>query len=151
MPVTSLSAADKARLVAMIAQHQKVRSRLPIDYRKELDRLTAEVGRQLFAKLPRNNLLASAAQIVGKLIPGLTSPEALGFAEYAIGGIAAATGVRGTAGSSGRARKDTQMSFNMQYLQLQTQLQTENLVYTTISNVLRTKRDTVKNSISNIR
>ena len=43
------------------------------------------------------------------------------------------------------------MKFNMQYLQLQSQMQNENRQYTTISNVMKTKHDTAKNSISNIR
>ena len=44
-----------------------------------------------------------------------------------------------------------QMSFNLQYLQLQSQMQHENRSYTAISNIMKTKHDTVKNSISNIR
>jgi uncharacterized protein YcgI (DUF1989 family) len=47
--------------------------------------------------------------------------------------------------------QETQMSFNMQYLQLQSQMQHENRSYTAISNIMKTKHDTVKNSISNIR
>jgi hypothetical protein len=47
--------------------------------------------------------------------------------------------------------QETQMSFNLQYLQLQSQMQNENRSYTAISNIMTTKHDTVKNSISNIR
>ena len=47
--------------------------------------------------------------------------------------------------------QETQMSFNLQYLQLQSQMQHENRCYTAVSNVMKTKHDTVKNSISNIR
>ncbi len=47
--------------------------------------------------------------------------------------------------------QETQMSFNLQYLQLQNSMQNENRQYTTVSNVLKTKHDIVKNSISNIR
>lgn len=47
--------------------------------------------------------------------------------------------------------QETQMSFNLQYLQLQEQMQNENRQYTAVSNILKTKHDTVKNSISNIR
>lgn len=46
---------------------------------------------------------------------------------------------------------ENQMSFNLQYLQLQSQMQHENRSYTAISNIMKTKHDTVKNSISNIR
>ena len=47
--------------------------------------------------------------------------------------------------------QETQMSFNLQYLQLQNQMQEENRQYTAVSNIMKTKHDTVKNSISNIR
>lgn len=36
-------------------------------------------------------------------------------------------------------------------LQLQTQMQSENRSYTAVSNIMKTKHDTVKNSISNVR
>jgi hypothetical protein len=47
--------------------------------------------------------------------------------------------------------QETQMSFNLQYLQLQESMQNENRQYTMVSNIMKTKQDTVKNSISNIR
>jgi len=47
--------------------------------------------------------------------------------------------------------QETQMSFNLQYLQLQSQMQREIRSYTSVSNVMKTKHDTVKNSIGNIR
>ena len=47
--------------------------------------------------------------------------------------------------------QETQMSFNLQYLQLQSQMQHENRSYTAISNIMKTRHDTVKNSIGNIR
>jgi hypothetical protein len=49
------------------------------------------------------------------------------------------------------APQETRMSFNLQYLQLQDQMQRENRSYTAISNIMKTKHDTVKNSISNVR
>jgi hypothetical protein len=50
-----------------------------------------------------------------------------------------------------QAMQETQMSFNLQYLQLQNTMQNENRQYTAISNIMKVKHDTVKNSISNIR
>lgn len=47
--------------------------------------------------------------------------------------------------------QETQMSFNLQYLQLQRQMQDENRSYTAVSKIMKTKHDTVKNSISNVR
>jgi hypothetical protein len=46
---------------------------------------------------------------------------------------------------------DTNRNSSTQYLQLQTAMQQDNRQYTTVSNVLKTKHDTVKNSINNIR
>ncbi|HEX7427264.1 MAG TPA: hypothetical protein VF328_09995, partial [Mycobacterium sp.] len=53
--------------------------------------------------------------------------------------------------ASAKAVTETNMSFNLQYLQLQSQMQHENRSYTAVSNIMKTKHDTVKNSISNIR
>lgn len=47
--------------------------------------------------------------------------------------------------------QEMQMSFNLQYLSLQNQMQNENRQFTMVSNIMKTKHDTVKNSISNIR
>ena len=47
--------------------------------------------------------------------------------------------------------QEMQMSFNLQYLNLQNQMQNENRQFTMVSNIMKTKHDTVKNSISNIR
>ena len=44
-----------------------------------------------------------------------------------------------------------QMSFNLQYLLLQQQMQDESRQFTAVATIMKTKHDTVKNSISNIR
>jgi hypothetical protein len=53
--------------------------------------------------------------------------------------------------ATAKALNETNMSFNLQYLQLQSQMQHENRSYTAVSNIMKTKHDTVKNSISNVR
>jgi hypothetical protein len=100
---------------------------------------------------------------VKKIIPDLTSSEARSLAEYSLGAIAAgdSSGDASSAATNGAGQtqlmnatkqmQETQMSFNLQYLQLQSQMQSENRSYTAISNIMKTKHDTVKNSISNIR
>lgn len=55
-----------------------------------------------------------------------------------------------TLGNAARYQ-ELQMSFNLQYLQLQSQMQHENRSYTAVSNIMKTKHDTAKNSISNVR
>src|ERR1700676_901205 len=47
--------------------------------------------------------------------------------------------------------QETKMSFNLQYLQLQNSMQNENRQFTTESNIMKTKHDTGKNIISNIK
>lgn len=42
-------------------------------------------------------------------------------------------------------------SFNMQYLGLQQQMQQENRQFTLLSNIMKTKHDTAKNAINNVR
>ena len=80
--------------------------------------------------------------------------------ESAIGGAGGADDLIGSAADGGgqdqllnatKAMQETQMSFNLQYLQLQNSMQNENRQYTAVSNIMKTKHDTVKNSISNIR
>ncbi len=46
--------------------------------------------------------------------------------------------------------QETQMSFNLQYLQLQNSMQNENRQFTMVSNIMKTKHDTAKNTISNV-
>ena len=69
----------------------------------------------------------------------------------AIGMLAAAlsTALRGISGATGAVGPQTR--FNMQYLRLQSQMQHENRSYTAISNFMKAKHDTVKNSIGNIK
>jgi hypothetical protein len=42
-------------------------------------------------------------------------------------------------------------SFNLQYLGLQQAMQDENRRFTLVSNIMKTKHDTAKNAINNIR
>lgn len=74
----------------------------------------------------------------------------------------AAGGVQGTAESPVSGSTSTQtgsveqtlaqsQEYNLYYLQLQEQLAAENRSYTAMSNVLKTRHETVKNAIGNIR
>ena len=91
--------------------------------------------------------------------PFLTTAECGVLAVYAIGAIGAGailTGVANPGPGDGlleatRQMQETQMSFNLQYLQLQSEMQNENRQFTMVSNIMKTKHDTVKNTISNIR
>lgn len=152
-----MGAADEVKLKAMVAQHQRVRSQLPANDQSELDQLTELVKRQLFAAPIPADLLTATAQIVSKTAPGLSKPDATSLAEYVLGRIAAGS-VVGSADSrsvgsmtTATSTQAAQMSFNLQYLQLQSQMQSENRAYTAVSNIMKTKHDTIKNSIGNVR
>ena len=47
--------------------------------------------------------------------------------------------------------QEMNMSFNLQYLNLQKNMQDENRQFTMISNIMKTKHDTAKNAINNVR
>ena len=50
-----------------------------------------------------------------------------------------------------KGMQEMMASFNLQYLQLQEKMQSENRSFSTISNVMKTKHDTAKASINNVR
>ena len=50
-----------------------------------------------------------------------------------------------------REMQELNMTFNMQYLQLQQKMQQDNRQFTMLSNIMKTKHDTAKNAISNVR
>ncbi len=50
-----------------------------------------------------------------------------------------------------KGMQEMMASFNLQYLQLQEKMQSENRSFTSISNVMKTKHDTAKASINNVR
>jgi hypothetical protein len=47
--------------------------------------------------------------------------------------------------------QELNQSFNLQYLSLQQNMQADNRQFTTLSNIMKTKHDTAKNSINNVR
>ena len=70
--------------------------------------------------------------------------------------------LEGVVGGSGSTMADQQMlrsekmqemnqKFNLQYLQLQQEMQGENRKFKTLSNIMKTKHDTAKATINNIR
>lgn len=65
------------------------------------------------------------------------------------GGVQVGTGTDAQAAGFGSVLQQ-QAAMNMQYLQLQNQMQQENQTFSTLSNVLKVRHDTAKNSISNI-
>jgi hypothetical protein len=145
-----LGSAERLQLDALVVQHQKIRSQLPADQRADLDRLTDRVRASLFGSPQRGNLFDTAKARIRAAAPGLSEAEARILTAYVLDGIAAGDRPAQSLAAS-RQTQEMQMSFNLQYLRLQSQMQSENRSFTAVSNVMKTKHDTVKNSINNIR
>ncbi len=97
-------------------------------------------------QLPGGPLLAAAVR------PGAAGPSFAGTsAEGPSGtGVAGGVGSSAAAGSAEQALARSQ-EMNLYYLELQERISAENRSYSTLSNVLKARHDTVKNAISNIR
>lgn len=119
--------------------------------------------------------VAGAASVAAPFVPGgavvsaavNNAASAMGAGGYAADGTQILPGTAPGPGSNtgtpstGNAVQDMmnqtkdmqemQMSFSMQYLQLQDKMQNENRQYTTLSNVMKTKHDTAKATINNVR
>jgi hypothetical protein len=132
-----------ASVSAFAATHSRAKGRLSVEDRTVLDELSAKVRRALPhpAHLPED-----ARRILTKAIPGLSSEEVDALAGYVTGDATQSSLFQAT-----KQMQESQMSFNLQYLALQNQMQNENRQFTMVSNIMKTKHDTVKNSISNIR
>jgi hypothetical protein len=89
---------------------------------------------------------------------GTTSPVPLGSGGTGIGTGSgpAGTNVTGTGSSNDmiaaeQALQDQGQSFNMQYLQLQNEMQQESQQFTAVSNIMKVRSDSAKAAINNIR
>jgi hypothetical protein len=66
-------------------------------------------------------------------------------------GTAAAGGSQAALMNASHEMQEMNQGFNLQYLNLQQKIQAENRAYTALSNVMKTKHDTVKNAIGSAR
>jgi len=94
--------------------------------------------------------LSKKAADVGKLSESAGAGKGLGAGASV--GAAAAGGGSSTDQflQATKQMRETQMSFNLQYLQLQSQMQKENQQFETVSNVLKSKHDAAMAAINNI-
>jgi len=138
-PALSAPKLGNAGAGQLIAAHARLRARLAPADRQLLDALAARVR----AALPRDpHLPEDARRVIAAASHGGLSPDEVdALADDVTTALMEAT----------QQMQESQMSFNMQYLQLQSQMQNENRSYTAVSNIMKTKHDTVKNTISNIR
>lgn len=122
-----------------------------------LDALAAKVADACAASLFTVNG-DQTVKILERALVTFASQDIEALALYVVNtGRAVARGA--AAGGDGQAllnaatkeMQESQMAFNLQYLQLQEKMKEENASYTRISNIMKSKHDTVKNSISNVR
>lgn len=100
----------------------------------------------------RHENYREAAEKLGGLYSSLSKKaEEVSKAARAVNSNRPDPGAVGQLLAATQQMQEMPMSFNLQYLQLQSSMQNENRQYTMVNNILKTKHDTVKNSIGNIR
>jgi hypothetical protein len=148
---------------ALKSRFEECRRELSPWARSDLDRLAVKLNMLKGPNFSSGDYLTSFTRVLVLTTPALSSEECKALAFYALCALcAASTGTGPLVSSAGsdtsgqlmqatQNMQETQMSFNLQYLQLQDSMQNENRQFTMVSNIMKTKHDTVKNSISNIR
>jgi hypothetical protein len=115
---------------------------------------------QAVTRLPGGPILAAALRApapgvgVAPGAPTTLAPEGTaGTAASAAAGPAGGVGVGGVSGESGgiEAALNQSANQNLYFIEIQEKISAENRNYSTISNVLKARHDTVKNAIGNIR
>ena len=151
-------------LLVLLSAVGQQRSEVPVVIHTRADAVQAmeQIQSDLAEMDQHQQKCFEAAQKLGELYSGLSQKaEAVARAAGALkpgkpgnsGMISSSSGSDASSQlmAATQQMQETQMSFNLQYLQLQSQMQNENRQYTMVSNIMKTKHDTVKNSISNIR
>lgn len=113
--------------------------------------LTGSSSANTAAQAPNSSML-SGGSIVS------TGTSSSGATSGSSGGVFGAVEANAASGDSSAqlmmATKEMQemnQSFNLQYLQLQQKMQSDNRQFTLLSNIMKTKHDTAKNAINNVR
>ena len=91
--------------------------------------------------------------VVAPIVPGgqLIGMAARGISSMKQGraGAAVATAPKDNIDQAWQMQQESQ-AFNMQYLQLQTQIQADNRNFSTLSNLMKARHDTAKSAINNM-
>lgn len=107
-------------------------------------------------RLPGGPVLAAAFRSGPGIGPGHDGTRPEGSAGTAgsgsgLGGVGGAGGADGSSAGNMDDMLTRNADMNLYYLELQERISAESRAYTTLSNVLKTRHDTVKNAIGNIR
>ena len=92
----------------------------------------------------------NSALLATRAAAGPTGAAGSGDAAGGTSGTGGATTSQGDILEATRALQQEGQALNLQYLQLQEQMQQENREFTAVSNVMRVKHDSARNAISNI-
>jgi hypothetical protein len=137
----------------LVAKHRAIRAKLDKPEQETLDKLTTRCRAVLTERRLRDGLWRSALAALKASGMMLDDKERSVLATYVLDGIAARDDLVNFVPNSEawRRAQAAQQSFNLQYLQLQSELQDQNRRYELVINIMKAKHDTVMNSISNIR
>lgn len=134
------------------AQQKPAAAPMVIGSRADLTRAVSQIQDDLAALDQSHRAYQEAAEKLALLYSNLAKKaEQVAKAADAVKPGKPDPGALSTLLETTRQMQEMQMSFNLQYLALQNQMQNENRQYTMVSNIMKTKHDTVKNSINNIR
>lgn len=97
------------------------------------------------------NVVGSPGGAVGTVAGGPTGTTPGATTANSVDAMAAAGDSSAVLMQETQRMQELNQSFNLQYLGLQQKMQAENRQFTTLSNIMKTKHDTAKNAISNVR
>lgn len=117
---------------------------LPAELAQALKRLAQEVQETTSSHAGMDKCLANLGSLMQQLESAIAKHQA------ATASVLKQAGSKPDAKSLAKVQEQ-QAAFNSQMLKLQMQMQREAQAMTSISNVMKTHHDTIKNSISNIR
>lgn len=125
--------------------------RAPASPRLELTTVIDGLSSNLTDLEAHHHDVVAAADSIARLYRDLSAEvERVAAAAERLGPAADATRMRVLLQAMANLKK-MNTSFNLQYLSLQSQMQERNRRFTLISNIMKTKHDTAKNAIQNIR
>ncbi len=131
---------DFAQLVA-----QPGKKSANVQERQNLGALVNDMGKDLKTLNRSHESFRASATKMGVLY------ETLSKKAEEVGEMAAKGAPQDQLFAATQEMQEMNQSFNLQYLQLQQKMQGDNRKFTTLSNVMKTKHDTAKNAINNVR
>ncbi|PKN47692.1 MAG: hypothetical protein CVU59_01915 [Deltaproteobacteria bacterium HGW-Deltaproteobacteria-17] len=121
----------------------KIQKNVQMQFGSSIQRTRSPEPFEQAVKKARNAVGAGLSTLAG-VVPSLTVGTPTGS-------LLASAGGGGSAVSDMSALQKQQQDANMEYLKLQMEVQAENRQFSTLSNVLKSRHDTAKAAITNLR